>query len=82
MKTIRLISALAFASLLLAPVMRAEDTAAPKKPAKAECGCPTGADGKVCGVDKDCCCNGQKATHASDKKSDVKKDDAQKCEMK
>ncbi len=82
MKTIRLISALAFASLLLAPVMRAEDAAAPKKTGKAECGCPTGSDAKECGVDKDCCCNGAKATHANDKKDDAKKDDAKKCDVK
>jgi hypothetical protein len=82
MKTIRLISSLAFALLLLAPVMRAEDAADPKKPAKAECGCPTGADGKVCGVDKDCCCNGTKATHANAKTNDAKNDDAKKCDVK
>ena len=77
MKIIRLIASLAFASVLLAPVMRADDAATPKdKPAKAACGCDTGKDGKVCGVDKDCCCNGTKATHADAKSAD--KPDAKK----
>jgi len=74
MKTIRLISALAFASVLLVSVMRAEDAPSKDKPAKAECGCPTGKDGKVCGVDKDCCCTGAKACHMDGKKSDDKTD--------
>lgn len=76
MKTIRLIAALAFVSVLSSPFVRAEGAAATqeKKPAKAECGCATGADGKVCGVDKDCCCNGTKATHADAKKAEATAD--------
>ena len=75
MKTIRLIAALAFVSVLSSSFVRAEGAAATttpgKKPAKDECGCATGADGKVCGVDKDCCCNGTKATHADAKKAEA-----------
>ena len=73
MKTIRFITALAFVSVLSSSVVRAEGAAATpeKKPAKADCGCATGADGKVCGTDKDCCCNGTKATHADAKKAEA-----------
>jgi hypothetical protein len=65
MKTIRSLLVLAFAASLAGTAAFAEHhEPAPtdKKPAKAACGCETGTDGKVCGVDKDCCCTGEKAT--------------------
>jgi hypothetical protein len=34
------------------------------KAAKAPCGCAIKDNAKVCGVDKDCCCTGEKATKA------------------
>ena len=76
MKTIRLITLLAFASLLsTSSFVRAEDAAPAAKPAKAECGCPTGTDGKVCGVDKACCCKSKKAACPDSKKDDAAKTD-------
>ena len=42
------------------------------------CNCGKDKDGKVCGVDKDCCCTGKKATKPAGKedKKDGKKSDA------
>lgn len=36
------------------------------------CDCGKDKDGKTCGVDKDCCCTGKKATKADDKKAEKK----------
>jgi hypothetical protein len=47
------------------------------KPAKAACGCPVGKDGKTCGIDKDCCCTGEKA---KGKAAAAKCEQADKCE--
>jgi hypothetical protein len=57
------------ASLAADPKPAAED----KNPAGCDCG--KDKDGKVCGVDKDCCCTGQKATKPASKseKKDEKK---------
>ncbi len=71
MKTLRLVLALGFLSAFAIGLARAADD---KKPAEAKnpagCDCGTDKDGKVCGVDKDCCCTGQKATKTADKKDD------------
>lgn len=80
MKTLRLLLALGFASTVFAQAVRAADDK--KAPAKEEktCDCGKDSDGKVCGVDKDCCCTGEKATKSADKKDDKKdqKKDAKK----
>lgn len=71
MKALRSLLALAFATALAGTVAFAahhEEKKADAKPAKASCGCATGADGKVCGTDKDCCCSGEKAKGASAEK--------------
>ena len=38
-----------------------------EKAAKAPCGCAIKDNAKVCGVDKDCCCTGEKASKTSAK---------------
>jgi hypothetical protein len=78
MNTLRSLFALLFATALTGSVALAETSAdgkkATDKPAKAACGCATGKDGKVCGVDKDCCCTGDPAkAKPEDKKADGKK---------
>jgi hypothetical protein len=75
MKTLRFLLALTGASLLLSGYAFAADKDQPKdqdKP-KAACDCGKDKDGKVCGVDKDCCCTGAKATK-TDTKADTKQD--------
>jgi hypothetical protein len=67
MKTIRFLAALLIASTLVAPFALADDA---KKSDKEEkmCDCAKDKDGKACGVDKDCCCTGKKATKSTEKK--------------
>jgi hypothetical protein len=50
-----------FAFVSLAAQANSEAKTSDAKPEKAACGCVTGADKKVCGVDKACCCTGEKA---------------------
>jgi len=73
MKSLRLILALGFSAALCTAVFAAADP----KPAEAKsperCTCAKDKDGKVCGVDKDCCCTGKKATKPAGKED--KKDD-------
>ncbi len=67
MNLLRSLLALAFASTLAtAAFAAAGDACKPsdEKAAKAPCGCVVKADGKVCGVDTNCCCTGEKATKA------------------
>lgn len=86
MKTLRSLLVLMFAAVLAGSVAFAahhEEKKTPDKPAdkaaKAACGCATGEDGKVCGVDKDCCCTGEKATgKTGDKKPEEKKPEDKK----
>ncbi len=73
MKAIRYLLAIAFASLFASTVVLAEHHDEKKAESKAACGCVTGADGKACGVDKDCCCSGEKAKGASAEKKEEKK---------
>lgn len=63
MKTLSTLLAFAFASVFAGSVAFAETGGAASyaKPAKAPCGCVVQKDGKVCGVDSDCCCTGEKA---------------------
>lgn len=70
MKLIRSIIALAFATALAGSVAFADDHGkkSEAKPEKAPCGCVVKKDGKVCGVDSDCCCTGEKAKGKSDAK--------------
>lgn len=88
MKTLRFLLALSCASVLLAGYAFAGDKDQCKgqdnandKPA---CTCGKDKDGKVCGVDKDCCCTGAKACKDNQKqddnnqKQDEKKDDTKK----
>lgn len=85
MKTLRTLLALAFATALAGSVAFAEvgDKKGDVKAEKAPCGCVVGKDKKVCGVDKDCCCTGEKAKSkgkekAAEKKAE-KKADAKAC---
>jgi hypothetical protein len=73
MKTPRAIIGLLFSAVLFATAFAADSkpTAADKSPAG--CDCAPDKDGKLCGVDKDCCCTGQKATKPA--KKDDKKDE-------
>lgn len=69
MKLIRSILALAFATAIAGSVaFSAADEQKAAKPEKAPCGCVVKKDGKVCGVDSDCCCTGEKAKGKSDAK--------------
>lgn len=68
MNILRSLLALAIASTLATVAFAADGDAcksSDKAAAKASCGCVVKADGKVCGVDKDCCCTGEKATQAA-----------------
>lgn len=89
MKSFRALAALLFAAVFAGSVAFAahhEEKKSDSKPAKAACGCETGADGKVCGTDKDCCCSGEKAKGKSaekkaekaEKKADKKAEKAEK----
>lgn len=85
MNSLRSLLALTFAALFSSSVALADQTSGEKpadsKPAKADCGCATGKDKKVCGIDKDCCCSGEKAKGRSEeKKTDEKK--PAKCDTK
>ncbi len=73
MKSFKTILALAFATLFAgSAALVAADAAKPDaKPAKASCGCVVKADGKVCGVDSDCCCSGEKAKGKSEAAKDA-----------
>ena len=66
MNILRSLLAFAFASTFATVAFAADGEpakpATEAKPAKAACGCAVKADAKVCGVDKDCCCTGEKAT--------------------
>lgn len=42
--------------------------------AKADCGCEVKADAKVCGIDTDCCCTGEKAKGRSPAKKPAKEE--------
>lgn len=90
MKTLRTLIALAFATALAGSVAFADDHGkkSEAKPGKAPCGCVVKKDGKVCGVDSDCCCTGEKAKgqardkadkKTGDKKGYDKKSDAKAC---
>jgi hypothetical protein len=75
MKLIQSIIALAFATALTGSVAFADDHGkkSEAKPEKAPCGCVVKQDGKVCGVDSDCCCSGEKAKGKSEEKKADKK---------
>lgn len=75
MKLIQSIIALAFATALAGSVAFADDHGkkSEAKPEKAPCGCVVKKDGKVCGVDSDCCCSGEKAKGKSEEKKAEKK---------
>lgn len=81
MKSFKTILALAFATLFAGSVaLVAADAAKPDaKPAKASCGCAVKADGKVCGVDSDCCCSGEKAKGKSEAAKDAAADKKAGC---
>lgn len=80
MKALRSLLVLAFATALAGTVALAEHHDEKKtdaKPAKAACGCETGKDGKECGVDKKCCCTGEKAKGRPEAKKTEEKKSAQ-----
>jgi len=84
MKTLRFLLALSGASLLLSGYAFAADKDSSKdqdKPKATACDCGTDKDGKACGVDKDCCCTGAKATK-TDAKPDSKQDQPKQEEPK
>lgn len=79
MNSFRSLLALLFAASLASSLALAESADAKKsdaKPAKAACGCVVSKDGKVCGVDKDCCCTGEKAKGRPDEKKTEKTEDS------
>ena len=78
MKTLRSLLALAFAAAFATTAAFADHHGkkADAKPEKAACGCVVKADGKVCGVDSDCCCTGEKA---KGKDKAAKKADKKAC---
>lgn len=81
MKTLRFLLALSGASLLLSGSVFAADKDTSKdqdKPKAAACDCGKDKDGKACGVDKDCCCTGAKATKADSKKDEPKQEEPKK----
>lgn len=73
MKLLRTLLAFTFATALAGASAFADGQGAKSevKADKAGCGCVVGKDKKVCGVDKDCCCTGEKA---KGKKADKKKE--------
>ena len=77
MKFYRSILSLGFAAALFATAFGAENKPVPQDKNPEGCDCGKDKDGKVCGVDKDCCCTGQKATKPAkkDDKKDEKKPD-------
>ena len=80
MKTLRFLLALSGASLLLSGYAFAGDKDESKDQAKAKAACDCGKDkdGKACGVDKDCCCTGAKATKADTKQDQPKQEEEKK----
>jgi len=84
MKTLRFLLVLAGASLFISTFAFAEapDQAKDQPKDKPACTCPKDKDGKVCGVDKACCCATAKACPADQKKDDTKKDDTKKDDAK
>ena len=79
MKKLRIILAFGIVTAFAAVLIMAADD---KKPAEEKnpvgCDCGKDKDGKVCGVDKDCCCTGKKATkpQVDTEKKDEKKSPA------
>ena len=75
MKTLRFLLALSGASLLFSGYAFAGDKDEAKDQDKAKaCDCSKDKDGKACGVDKDCCCTGAKATKADTKQDQPKQE--------
>jgi hypothetical protein len=70
---LRSVLALVFSAAVLALALGADQKPASEAKNPAGCSCGKDADGWVCGVDKDCCCTGQKATKPA--KKDDKKDE-------
>lgn len=48
--------------------------AKPDASSKSACGCEIKADAKVCGIDTDCCCTGEKAKGRAAEKKNAKSD--------
>ena len=69
MKTLRFLTAFAIVSVVAAPFSLAADNKKEEKTSPSGCDCEKDKDGKVCGVDKDCCCTGKKCEKPDDKKS-------------
>ena len=78
MKNLRFLLALGAASLLYAGSAWAADQAKDQDKAKTSCDCGKDKDGKACGVDKDCCCTGAKATKTDAKQDQPKPDEPKK----
>jgi len=60
MKTLRFLATFALVSAFTAPFALAADAPKEEKSTPKGCDCEKDKDGKVCGVDKDCCCTGKK----------------------
>lgn len=69
MKTLRFLATFTMVSSFAGPFALAADSAKTeeKTPPKG-CDCEKDKDGKVCGVDKDCCCTGKKCGKTEEKK--------------
>jgi|GEM_PF-1079719 hypothetical protein len=76
MKTLRSLFVLTCACALAASSAFADRPADRKARGRtspaAACACITGQDGKVCGIDKDCCCTGKKAKGRPEQKKSGK----------
>ena len=77
MKFFHTILALGFAAALFATAFAGDNQPAEAKNPEG-CNCGKDKESKVCGVDKDCCCTGKKATKPASKegKKDEKKSEA------
>lgn len=82
MKTLRYLITISCASILLSAYAFAADKDQPKdndKPRdKAACTCGKDKNGMACGVDKDCCCTGAKATKGDTKQDQPKQEEPKK----
>jgi hypothetical protein len=74
MKPLSLVTALSFICILTgASAFAAKQDDCPVA-SKSACGCEVKADAKVCGIDTDCCCTGEKAKGRAPEKKAAKSD--------
>lgn len=68
MKTLRFLTTFVIVSAFAAPFALAAETKKEEKSTPKGCDCEKDKNGKVCGVDKDCCCTGKKCDKPAEKK--------------